>query len=68
MTMRRSKHILANKRRGHLDTVTVVASDHVIPVSDVTPAKLIADPKLTVELKQEVKSAQKASKHGRSTS
>jgi hypothetical protein len=59
--------------------VDAIALDHcAVPVKDATPAKLMGDPKLTVELsEQELKEAlrksaqreaRKSNKHTRSTS
>jgi hypothetical protein len=61
-----------NERRGPLSTA-IALEHHAIPVSEATPAKLLADPKLTVQLSEREldavrKKARKTSKNARSTS
>jgi hypothetical protein len=70
--MTRHKHTHTSERRGPLGTATAL-EQHVIPLSDATPAKLLRNPKLTVqlserELKDAQKKAQKTAEKTRSTS
>ncbi len=72
MTRRHNTH--ASERRESLGTVIDVATDHhAIPVVEVTPAKLMGDPHLTVQLSEQERKeahakAQKAGKDARSKS
>jgi hypothetical protein len=69
--MTRQKRTYASERRRLLGATAL--DQRAVPVSEVTPAKLVRDPKLTVELspqelKDARKKAQKASESAQSTS